>query len=369
MTDPRIQKMAQILVQYSTKIKPGETALFRGTSPLAQPLIAALTEEALKVGAHPLGYIHPSHEAVTMLTHGSIEQIEHVNPMLELMYNTADVIIRIESEEDTSALAGFPPDKLKAWQRSRGALINIQMRREADKSLRRTTTLYPTLAYASDAGMSLEAYENFVYGAGMVALEDPVAYWRELATRQDRLVAYLDGKQHMHVRGANIDLQLGIGGRTFKSADGTANFPDGEIFTGPVEDSVNGWVKFTFPLVYQGNRVLGAELTFRDGIVTDARATENVEFLLAMLDTDAGSRRLGEFAIGTNTFIDRFTGQILFDEKIGGTVHMAIGQGYPETGAVNKSAVHWDMICDTRRDSEILVDGETFFKDGKFLIE
>lgn len=368
LMDSRIQKMAEVLINYSTKLKAGETALFRGTSPLAQPLIEALTVEALKVGAHPLAYLHPSGEGATVLTYGSVPQIEHVNPMLKLMYDTADVIIRIEADENTSALASFPKDKQQAWTRARGALISVQMRREAEKTLRRCTTLFPTEAYAQDAGMSLEDYEAFVYGACMVEQADPVKYWRDMAAFQQKLVDYLKGKKHLTVRGKNIDLSLSIDGRVFLNADGTANFPDGEIFTGPVEDSVNGWVKFTFPLVRDGNQVRGAHLVFKDGLVTEAHAEQNEGYLTAMLDTDPGARRLGEFAIGTNTFIDRFTGQILFDEKIGGTVHMAIGQSYPETGALNKSAVHWDMICDTRADTEMIVDGATIFKDGKFII-
>ncbi len=366
--DSRIQKMANVLVNYSTKIKAGDRVLFRGTSPLAQPLMQALTEEALKVGAHPTNYIHMSGEAEIALRCGTEAQAEAVNPMLKLMYDTSDVIIRIEADENTRELAGFPPAKSQAWQRSRGAIINIQMAREAAKTLRRCTTLFPTLAYAQDAGMSLHEYEDFVFGACMVELDDPVGYWLDLAKEQEKFVNYLAGKKSMHVQGPNIDLTLSIDGRKFVSADGTANFPDGEFFTGPVEDSVNGWVKFTFPLVYQGNMVRGAQLVFKDGLITEARAEVNESFLLAMLDTDAGSRRLGEFAIGTNRFIDRFTGHILFDEKIGGTVHMAIGQSYPETGAVNKSSVHWDMICDTRTYSHITVDGEKFYENGKFLV-
>jgi aminopeptidase len=367
--ETRIQKMAEVLINYSTKVQKGETVLFRGTSPLAQPLMEALTAEALKVGAHPLNYVHMSNEGATMLRNGSVEQIEYVNPMLKLMYDNADVIIRIEADENTNALAGFPKEKQQAWQRARGALISIQMRREAEKSLRRCTTLFPTHAYAQDANMSYDDYADFVFGACMVEEADPVKYWRELSAFQERLVKYLHGKKKLQVRGTNIDMSMSIKDRLFLNADGTANFPDGEIFTGPVEDSVNGWVKFTFPLVKDGNQVRGAQLVFKDGLVTEAKADQNQEYLHAMLDTDAGSRRLGEFAIGTNTFIDRFTGQILFDEKIGGTVHMAVGQSYAETGAVNKSAVHWDMICDTRQNTEILADGEVFFRNGEFLVK
>ena len=366
--DNRIQKMAQVLINYSTKVKPGDLVVFRGTSPAAQPLMQALTEETLKAGGHPFSYIHLSDEDVIMLRNGSEQQLEAINPMLKLMYETANVIIRIEADESTHATSAFSMDKAKARQRARGGLINIQMVREANLTLRRCTTLFPTRAYAQDADMSLYEYEDFVYGACMLQLDDPVQYWLDLAKEQQHLVDYLNGKKYMHVHGDNIDLTMSTDGRTFVSADGTFNFPDGEFFTGPVENSVNGWVRFTFPLVYQGSMVRGAELVFKDGLITEARAEHNAAFLNAMLDTDAGARRLGEFAIGTNKFIDRFTGQILFDEKIGGTVHMAVGESYAITGGVNKSAVHWDMICDTRTNTEIVVDGEKFFENGKFLV-
>ena len=192
--------------------------------------------------------------------------------MLKVMYETADVIIRIEASENTRALAGFPPALSKAGQRAYGALINVQFEREAAGTLRRCTTLFPTQAYAQDANMSLGDYENFVYGACMVDLPDPVQYWLDMAKEQQRMVDYLVGKKVMQVRGKNIDLTIGMEGRKWISADGTSNFPDGEFFTGPVEKPVNRWVKFTFPLLYQGNMVRGAELVFKDGLVVEARA-------------------------------------------------------------------------------------------------
>jgi aminopeptidase len=189
-----------------------------------------------------------------------------------------------------------------------------------------------------------------------------------MAHDQQRLVDYINGKKTIQLRGPNIEMELSIDGRTFLNADGRINFPDGEIFTGPVEDSVNGWVQFTYPALVRGNEVLGARLTFEDGLVTQATADKGEDFLTKMLDTDDGSRRLGEFAIGTNREIQRFTGEILLDEKIGGTIHMALGEGYPQTGSQNKSAIHWDLICDMRQDSEILVDGELFYKNGEFQV-
>lgn len=364
--DPRTQKMAQVIIGYSTAVKPGELVLLRGTSPLAQPLIQALYAEAVKAGGNAYAFVHMSQEDEIVMTNGTVEQIAAMNPMLKLMYDSADVIVRVDAEENTRL--NFPPDKSRARVKAKGGLLNIQSEREGAGTLRRCTTLYPITSFAADAGMTLPEYENFVYGACMLHLDDPVAYWKQYAAEQQKLCDYLRGHKKLHVRGNNIDLEMSIDGRIFKNADGTSNFPDGEIFTGPVEDSVNGWVRFTYPAIYHGNTVNGIELHFEKGRIVKASAKENEEFLLAILDTDAGSRTLGEFAIGTNKGIDRFTGQILFDEKIGGTVHMAVGNSYPETGAVNKSDIHWDMICDMRDGGEILVDGTSFYRNGDFLI-
>jgi aminopeptidase len=216
--------------------------------------------------------------------------------------------------------------------------------------------------------MSLRQYTDFLFRACKVDQDDPVALWEEVYRSQERLIEWLKGKKHLQVKGEHIDLEMSIDGRVFLNAGGRANMPDGEIFTGPVEDSVNGWVRFTYPAYYQGNEVKGVELRFENGLVVDAKAQTNEQFLISTLDTDPGARRLGEFAIGTNRDIQEFTGSILFDEKIGGTVHMAVGQGYRESGSVNESLVHWDMICDMRAGGEIIVDGELFYKDGEFVI-
>jgi aminopeptidase len=366
--DPRIKKMAQVIVNYSTAVKPGDRVLIRGTSPSAQPLMQALYAESLRAGGFAFNYVHMSREEELLLENGSLDQIAEPNPMLQTMYENADVIVRIDSEEDTNALSRFSTEKTQARMNARGAWLQTQMRREADRTLRRLTTLFPTQALANDAGMSYEEYCDFVFRACMVHLDNPTAYWQQYAAEQQKLCDWLNGKKHLHVRGANIDLQMSIDGRKFINADGHFNFPDGEIFTGPVEDSVNGWVRFTFPAISYGNVVKGIQLHFEKGRVVKASAEQNEKFLVAMLDTDEGSRRLGEFAIGTNKGIDRFTGSILFDEKIGGTVHMAIGQTYTETGGVNKSKIHWDMICDMRDGGEIVVDGQRFYANGQFLV-
>ena len=246
--------------------------------------------------------------------------------------------------------------------------MQTRLERAARGEFRWVGALYPTQASAQEANMSLEEYEDFVYGACFCDVDDPAAEWRKLSMMQQQKLDFLARKNQVKLHGPNIDLELSIAGRSFINSDGKRNMPSGEIFTGPVEDSVNGWVRFSFPAIVGGRAVSGIELSFVDGKVTDASAEMNEDLLHAQLDADAGARYLGEFAIGTNFGIDQFTGMILYDEKIGGTVHMAVGMGYPETGSLNKSAVHWDMICDMRVDSEIHVDGELFYRDGAFVV-
>jgi aminopeptidase len=253
-------------------------------------------------------------------------------------------------------------------QLARRPWLETRMRRAAEGAFKWVGTLFPTEGLAQEAGMSLEEYEAFVYGACFADRDDPISEWRALGTMQQQKIDWLKGKQQIALKGPNIDLTLSIAGRTFINACGERNMPDGEIFTGPVEESVSGWVRFSYPSIVQGRAVEGIELRFEQGRITEASSRTNQDLLYAQLDADSGSRYLGEFAIGTNFGISKFSGMILYDEKIGGTVHMAIGSGYPDTGSVNKSAVHWDMICDMRHDSEIHVDGALFYKDGAFVV-
>lgn len=363
-----IEKMADVIINYSMAVQLGERVLLRGTSPAAEPLIQALYQAALRAGGQTFTYIHLRDEdSLAIEATDNLDLLAAINPMLKLMYETCQVIVRVEASENPRALSNYPAEPQKARLQALGAVMSIQMEREGKETLRRCTTQFPTQGYAQAAEMSLRQYETFVFQACKLHLADPVAAWRELERTQQRLVDYLTGKKRLHVRGQHIDLEMSIEGRQFLNASGKINFPDGEIFTGPVEDSVNGWVQFTYPAYYHDNEVVGARLTFENGLVTQAAADKNESFLLSTLDTDPGARRLGEFAIGTNTDIQRFTGSILFDEKIGGTLHMAVGQGYVQTGSVNTSAVHWDMICDMRDGGEIWVDGELFYRNGEFL--
>jgi aminopeptidase len=260
------------------------------------------------------------------------------------------------------------PTRKKRRQKALAPILETQMRRGAEKSLKWVSTLFPTEGYAMEAEMSLNHFEDFVYHACHADDTDPLAYWKSVEKKQLNYINRIEGHDQVVLRGPNVDLRLSINGRKLVNASGTCNMPDGELFTGPVEDSLNGWVKFTYPAIYSGTMVEGVELTFVNGRVATAKAEKNQAFLLEMLESDVGARYVGEFAIGTNFEIDRFSHNILFDEKIGGTFHLALGAGYPETGSKNKSIIHWDMICGMKEDADILVDGEMVYKNGKFTI-
>ena len=371
MTDTRVQKFAKVLVEHSARIKPGDRVLIEGTT-AAEPLIRELFIQVLEKGGHPhpmvaLPGMMPFSQDEMYVTYAKDTQLDFVPTFYKLAYDQFESRIRIHSATNTHGTGSVDPLKVQRRGKALSPITEAQMRRGAEGVFKWVTTLYPTDAYAQDAGMSLMDYSDFVFHAVHAHEDDPVGYWKSLEAKQQSAADFMKGKSQVILRGPNVDLTLSVKGRTFDNSFGTYNMPDGEIFTGPVEDSVNGWVKFTYPAIYGGVAVEGAELTFNRGRVETAKAEKHQDYLLKMIESDAGSRYLGEFAIGTNTDIDRFTGNILFDEKIGGTFHMALGAGYPETGSKNKSAIHWDMICDMRTDSEIMVDGQLFYKNGQFV--
>ncbi|MCJ7715272.1 MAG: aminopeptidase, partial [Anaerolineales bacterium] len=295
-------------------------------------------------------------------------QLNHLDRYWKILNDDFDVRIFIQSEFSTQSMKDIEPDRLKIQSQAYKPIFDTYFERMSSGDLRRVSTLYPTQAYADDAGMELKDFEDYVYSATFSDCENPVGEWQRVKEEQQGLVDWLKGKKEVQVQGPQVDLSLSIDGRTFINSDGKQNMPSGEIFTGPVEDSVNGWVKFTHPSILSGREVEGVELHFEDGRVVKAAAAKNEDFLFSMLDMDEGARFLGEFAIGTNRMINRFIKKILYDEKIGGTIHMALGQGYPITGSVNKSAIHWDMICDMRDGGKILVDDELFYDSGNFKI-
>jgi aminopeptidase len=227
-------------------------------------------------------------------------------------------------------------------------------------------TIFPTDAFAQDADMSLSDYSDYFFNACGVKDDNYIEYWKKMSVEQQEMIEFLKGKRHVRIRGRDTDLSFSIEGRKFINCDGRENMPDGEIFTSPVEDSAEGEIRFSYPVCEGGREIDDIRLSFKEGRVVQASAEKNEDYLLEMLDSDEGARRVGEFGIGNNPGIDRFTKVILFDEKIRGTIHIALGLSLPETGGLNKSAIHWDMICDLRRGGEVVIDGEPFCKDGEF---
>lgn len=370
MADPRARNLAKILVQYSTRIQEGDIVGVVCTSfvEAARPLIDEVYREVLSAGAHPHPFIDFESTRYIFFSEANDAQLEHIDFLHEAVYKQLDVIISITCASNTRLLTSVEASRMGMYVAARRELNKILNRRSAEGSMRWVGTMCPSSGYAQEAEMSIQEYEDFVYGATFADTEDPIARWQGLRERQEKLVRWLEGKQRVALQGPDIDLEFSIEGRRFVNSSGEKNMPSGEIFTGPVEDSVNGWVKFSYPALRWGQEIANVELTFEDGKVVRAAADKNEALLLKTLETDPGARYLGEFGIGTNDQIDRFTKYMLFDEKMGGTIHLALGFGFPETGSENESAIHWDLLCDMKEGGEIWVDGEKAYDSGEFLI-
>ena len=366
MADARVERLAAVLVDYSTAVRPGDLVAVDG-SPLAAPLLRALHRRILEAGGHPQMRVALDRLAETLLSQGTDTQLEWVSPSRLEEIEQIDVRIFVDASSNTRALSGVDPARQARAGKAREALRDRVMSRAAAGELRWNVTVFPTQAAAQDAEMSLPEFEDFVYGAGRLDDDDPAASWAEFGATLHGLRDWLATRRELRIVAEGTDLTVGVAGRTWISCDGKENFPDGEIFTGPVETSLEGEITFSFPAVRGGRSVEGVRLVFREGEVVEATARKGEAYLREMLAMDAGARRAGEFAFGLNDSIREFTRSILFDEKIGGTVHLALGKSYPETGGVNQSALHWDIVCDLRSRSEVYADGELAYRDGRFL--
>ena len=367
MQDIRIERWAHTLVHYSLYIKADETVAIHAT-PLAAPLVEAVYREILHVGAHPLALIELESLEEILLREGNESQLTHKSPLLTAMAAYCDARLFIASRSNTKALSGVKPEQASRRRSAFRDTYEVTRKREQAGTFRWSSTLYPTSAYAQDAEMSLHDFEEFVFDVCFLNDSDPIARWKELSVRQQRLVDWLVGRKKIHIIAEGTDLTLSIDNRTFINSDGKRNFPSGEFFTGPVEDSADGVIQFDIPASHDGRTIEGVRLVFREGKVVEASARQGQAYLEHMLEIDAGARYLGEFAFGNNARVNRSTKNVLFDEKMGGTVHLALGASYPETGGVNQSALHWDMVCDLRQRGEVWVDDVLFLKDGVILI-
>lgn len=361
-------RLAQVLVVYCTEVRPGDLVALEGST-LAEPLLRSLYEQVLRAGGHPHLQVTFPGLRESFFRLAKDDQLTFVSPLEEMITSRFNVRIVILSEANTRELTHVDPAKQALHQEARKNLVQTFMERHAQRDLRWVLTAFPTPAYAQDAEMSVKEFEEFLISACFLTESDPVARWRELSEQQQRYLDWLEGKHEIRIQGPDTDLILGIEGRRFINCDGKNNFPDGEFFTAPVEDSVQGHIRFSFPACYQGREVEDVRLVFQEGRVVEATASKNEEFLHQMLSIDEGAKRVGEFSFGANPHITRFTRNLLFDEKIGGTVHLALGASYPETGGRNQSALHWDMICDLRQEGQVFVDGTLFLEKGRFVVE
>ncbi len=362
MIHPIHEKWAKLLTEYCTNVQEGENVLLFIETP-AESIARALTRQVLKMGANPiLRLTYPEFEQ-DLYELGNDAYFSH-KPEFELNeIKQIDAWIRIRAPQNTKALQNASKDKVAARLRQNRDIQNIRL-----NDTKWVGTLYPTNALAQDADMSLEAYEAFVYGAMFLLDDDPVAKWNEIHAFQAKLIERLKTASEVHIKGDGTDLKMNVKDRIWVNSAGHKNMPSGEVFTGPIESSANGIISYKIPSSVQGVEVNDIQLTFKDGKVVDAKAKKGNDLLQAQLNADEGARFLGELGIGTNFNIQTPTKQILYDEKIGGTIHLALGQSYPETLGINESAIHWDMICDLRQGGAIYLDGELFQENGEFKI-
>ena len=360
MRDERLKKLARVLVDYSVEAGEGEQILVAGGA-AAEPLIKEVYTRLLQTGAVPIPQVALQGLQELFFEHAKDIHYEKTPPIMRSVYEAADAVISIMAPHNTRALAGVDPAKQRALGKRDKALQDLILSKD-----RWALTLFPTQALAQESEMGLEAYEDFAFEAMGLDEDDPVRFWREKAEEQGRLIERLEVAREVRIVGPETDLTLSVAGRKFLNGDGKHNMPCGEVFTGPVEDSANGSIYFGIPVAVAGREVSGVRLRFEGGRVVEASAEKGEEYLHAMLDADEGARYLGEIGIGTNYGIRRATKNILFDEKLGGTVHLAVGRSYEKTGGKNDSSVHWDLICDLREGGELYADGEVLQKDGKF---
>jgi aminopeptidase len=368
MTDPRVERLAGLLVDYSLGLREGKVLRIDSLE-AGSPLVLALYSVALRAGALPYTNVMLSGLGETLLHHGSDEQLTYLSPVQWEEIEQLDALVTIWSETNTRALSRVDPTRHAAYIAAQRKLSNRRWERISSGEMSWCGTLYPTNAHAQEAEMSLAEYEDFVFTACHVHEDDPAAHWRKVSAELGARAAELGSVRELRIVGPDTNLRLGVEGRSWLAADGRYNMPDGEVFTSPVETETEGEIRYTFPAVYHAREVEDVRLRFEGGRVVQAEAARGNDYLQSLLEMDPGARVLGELAFGLNYEIDRFTRNILFDEKIGGTMHLALGSGFPQTGGQNTSGLHWDMICDLRHEGEVYADGELIWKNGRFLAE
>jgi len=366
MQDQYLEKLADVLVNYSTGVKPGDLVSIKAEK-VATRFIIAVAKEAIKKGALVDYSVTLPEVEELILKYGNATQLNHPNGAYGRAVKKSDVWITAWGSSNTRGLTEISPEILTARRLANKYEREIYVKRMGSGALRWVGTLLPTDAEAQEANMSLLNFADFVCKAGMLDKKDPIGEWRRVAKEQEEWVRYLDTKKSLHIVSRDTDLVVGINNRKWINCCGKMNFPDGEIFTSPEENNINGYISFNYPAIYSGRMVEGVKLEIKDGEIIKATASVGEDFLRSCINTDQGSKYFGEVAIGTNYNIKKFTRHILFDEKIGGTIHMAIGSAMIEARGTNMSAVHWDLICSMLDGGRIYADGELFYSDGNFI--
>jgi aminopeptidase len=359
-------KYADLLVNYSLELKKGDKFLVVANH-LAEPLLQKLSRSALQAGAHPEYRLGFNGQQKIHYDYGSDEQIEYVSPASKLMVEEYDAWLTITSPFNMKELVSVDPEKIKKQRLGHKEINDTFLKRAAEGALNWTLCVFPTDAAAQECDMSLDEYHQFVFKACFLDADDPIAKWKELRDSQQKFCDYLNTKDKIRYLSSDVDVTFSCKGRKWLNSAGTNNMPSGEVFSAPVEDSVNGKVRFSYPGFYMGKEIADISLEIKDGEVVKWQAGKGQEILDKIFEVE-GARRFGEVAVGCNHGIDKFTKNMLFDEKIGGTIHMAVGAAYPETGGTNESAIHWDMLADMTNGGEIYADDELIYKNGKFII-
>jgi aminopeptidase len=369
MSDPRVAKLADLIVNYSLELKPGDVVRIDGGT-IAAPFIQEIYRAALRAGAHPRTKVEVEGIDLIAVNESSEEQLTFVSEIENFEIEHVEAVVTVWGDRNTRSLSRADPSRVSKKIASRRHLTNRLWERIGEGTAKWVGTRYPTESHAQDAEMSLAEYEDFVYGAcHVLPTEDPVAHWQGASVELHERARELDTFTELRIVGPDTDLRVNLGGRTWIAADGKLNMPDGEIFTSPLETETEGSIRFSFPAIFQGRSVEDVQLRFEAGRVVQAEARKGNDFLQSLLNMDDGSRILGEVAFGLNYEIDQFTRDILFDEKIGGTMHFALGSSFKQVGGLNESGLHWDLICDLRADGEVYADGELVWKAGRFLHE
>jgi aminopeptidase len=364
MTDERIQRLARLTVEYSLGVSKGQLVAISAPAS-AETLVLELVREVLKAGGYTFTRVSFPRTEEIFYTHAQDHQLEYVNPINRYTLETVDAYIVVHTTDNLKILSNVDPARQARAAKAQTEIQKIFMQRL--KQGWYALVPFPSPSLAQEAAMGTEEYENFVYRACLVDRKDPVKEWQKISAEQAKIKKYLDTKRTVHFLSKDVDLTATVTGRPWVNCDGHLNMPDGEIFTSPVENSVEGTIRFSYPGIFMGKAVDDVTLTFSKGKVVKATAAKGQDLLDQLLKIDEGAQRLGEIAIGTNPGITRFTKNILFDEKLAGTMHCALGNGFEESGGKNESAIHWDLLADMTHGGQVYADEELFYKDGKFV--